>query len=152
MPRDYDAGSRFEEEGIPDLQEGTPEQQWASDPQEAPVPGDEPAAVDEWGTTVREQAEGEPLDLRLEREEADSPGPDRSADTPGNLYDPTSEHAGRLVAPDEGTRPDDEPTMVADDVGADGGGYGPEERAMHVEPELGSVPDEGSARTVDERR
>jgi Family of unknown function (DUF5709) len=67
MP-EHDPRSRLEDEGIPDLQDGTPEQQWAVDPQEAPVPGDRPLAADDFGTTVEEQIEGEPLDSRLGRE------------------------------------------------------------------------------------
>lgn len=66
-----DPRSRFEDEGIPDLQAGTPEQQWAVDPQEAPLPGDRPVAVDDYGTTAEEQRQGEPLDGRLDREEPD---------------------------------------------------------------------------------
>ena len=148
MPEKDEAGSRFEEEGIPDLQDGTPQQQWVEDPQEAPIPGDVPLGADEWGTTIAEQVEGEPLGLRLSREEPevwDEPGrqreqddPDASlraqhTDAPGNLYRPTTEHAGRIVEPDEGTAMDTEPTAVARDVGADGGGYTAEERAMHIE-------------------
>jgi hypothetical protein len=64
-----DPYSELEDEGIPDLQDGTPEQQWAVDPQQAPVPPrDRPVALDEFGTTIEEQIEGEPLDLRLQRE------------------------------------------------------------------------------------
>lgn len=63
-----DPHSEFEDEGIPDLQDGTPEQVWAVDPQRAPLPADQPAAVDNFGTTVEEQIEGEPLDLRLDHE------------------------------------------------------------------------------------
>lgn len=66
-----DPRSRFEDEGIPDLQEGTPGQQWAQDPQEAPLPGDRPVGLDEYGTTTREMREGEPLDQRLSREVPD---------------------------------------------------------------------------------
>ncbi len=40
--------------------------------------------------------------------------------------------AGRLVAPDQGVRPDAEAAMVADDVGIDGAGASAEEAAMHV--------------------
>ncbi|TMS00624.1 DUF5709 domain-containing protein [Nonomuraea basaltis] len=65
---EHDPRSRFEDEGIPDLQDGTPEQQWAVDPQEAPLPADHPTAVDEYGTTTDEQIQGEPLDSRLGRE------------------------------------------------------------------------------------
>jgi hypothetical protein len=67
MP-EHDPHSRFEDEGIPDLQDGTPQQQWAVDPQEAPLPGDRPIGVDEFGTTVDEQIQGESLDGRLDRE------------------------------------------------------------------------------------
>lgn len=68
MP-EHDPRSRFEDEGIPDLQDGTPQQQWAVDPQEASLPGDRPVGVDEYGTTAEEQIQGEPLAGRLEREE-----------------------------------------------------------------------------------
>lgn len=63
-----DPHSEFEDEGIPDLQDGTPEQQWAVDPQQAPLPADHPVALDEFGTTIEEQIEGEPLDMRVDRE------------------------------------------------------------------------------------
>ncbi|WP_433498671.1 DUF5709 domain-containing protein [Sphaerimonospora sp. CA-214678] len=65
---EHDPHSRFEDEGIPDLQDGTPQQQWAVDPQEAPLPADHPAAVDDYGTTVDEMMRGEPLAGRLSRE------------------------------------------------------------------------------------
>ncbi len=65
---EHDPRSRLEDEGIPDLQAGTPEQQWAVDPEEMPVPGDEPTALDDYGTTADEQRDGEPLDARLRRE------------------------------------------------------------------------------------
>lgn len=68
---EHDPRSRFEDEGIPDLQDGTPQQQWAVDPQEAPLPADHPLAVDDFGTTVEEQIEGESLDGRLDREVPD---------------------------------------------------------------------------------
>jgi Family of unknown function (DUF5709) len=65
---EHDPHSRFEDEGIPDMQDGTPQQQWAVDPQEAPLPGDRPMAIDDFGTTVQEQIEGESLEGRLQRE------------------------------------------------------------------------------------
>ena len=124
--RGRDIPSRFEDEGIPDLQEGTPEQQWSRDPQEAPLPGREPAAVLDHGTTAEEQREGEPLDLRLSREEPDvDAGGD--AEAAGDV--------GRLVAPDEGARADDEKDEIATDVGPDFGGFTAEEAAMHIEPD-----------------
>src|SRR4051794_28364238 len=105
--RDYDPGSRFEDEGIPDLQDGTPEQQRAVDPQELPLPGDEPVAVDEYGTTADEQASGEPLDVRLAREEPEEAvdpiqprDPDESWDAAGDAAGTDPMGVGRLVAAD----------------------------------------------------
>jgi hypothetical protein len=66
-----DPRSPLENEGIPDLDKGTPQQQWAVDPQLAPVPGDSPVGVDEYGTTQTEQASGEGLDRQLARERPD---------------------------------------------------------------------------------
>jgi hypothetical protein len=63
-----DPRSEFEDEGVPDLQDGTPEQRWAVDPQQAPLPGDRPIAIDDYGTTAEEQYEGESLTGRLARE------------------------------------------------------------------------------------
>ncbi|MEV5742838.1 DUF5709 domain-containing protein [Microbispora rosea] len=67
-----DPRSRFEDEGIPDLQEGTPGQQWAEDPQEMPLPGDRPLGLDEYGTTPNEMREGESIGGRLSREVPDA--------------------------------------------------------------------------------
>lgn len=132
-PHRHDPGSRFEDAGIPDLQDGTPEQQQAEDPQELPLPGDAPNASVDWGTTVEEQLEGEPHDLRLSREEPDPVLDEingarrrpRAAD--GDV--------GRLVG-DERLQPGDaQPDTDATDVGMDGGGLTQEERAIHLEPE-----------------
>ncbi|MEU7940259.1 DUF5709 domain-containing protein [Microbispora bryophytorum] len=120
-----DPRSRFEDEGIPDLQEGTPEQQWAEDPQEMPLPGDRPLGLDEYGTTPNEMREGESLGRRLSREVPEEDV--RSGTEPGR--------AGRLVDPDGGMGVDTEKDMIAEDVGPDLGGYTAEEQAMHVEDE-----------------
>lgn len=61
----------LEDEGIPDLDKGTPQQQWAVDPQLAPVPGDSPVGLDEYGTTASEEAAGESLGRELARERPD---------------------------------------------------------------------------------
>lgn len=129
----HERGSRFEDAGIPDLQDGTPEQQEAEDPQELPLPGDAPNASVDWGTTAEEQREGEPLDLRLSREEPDPVldeinGGRRRASTPEG-------EVGRLVN-DERLQPgDSQPDTDATDVGVDGGGLTQEEQAVHLEPE-----------------
>jgi hypothetical protein len=65
----HDPGAEPEDEGIPDLQDGSPEAEEANDPQRISVPGDEPVAVDRFGTTFSEQVAGEPLDERLDEEE-----------------------------------------------------------------------------------
>jgi hypothetical protein len=95
-------------------------------------PRDTARAVDEFGTTVAEMRDGEPLDGRIAREEPDvidlvDVEADESIDSPV---------VGRLVASDEGARPDTEAEMVAADVGSDLGGYSAEEAAMHIEPEV----------------
>jgi hypothetical protein len=125
----HDPESTLEDEGIPDLQDGTPQQQWASDPQEQPVPGDEPMAVDDYGTTADEQYEPEALDDRLAREEPAEEPP------PPNVPGEGAAGPVRLVEPDQGAAPDTEKDMIAEDVGPDGGGYSPEERALRIEDE-----------------
>ena len=67
MP-ERDPRSELEDEGIPDLTDSAPERDLAADPQRPSVPGDQPVAVDDFGTTAAEQAEGEPLDQRIDRE------------------------------------------------------------------------------------
>ncbi|KRV49692.1 hypothetical protein AQ490_20290 [Wenjunlia vitaminophila] len=84
---EHDPGRNPEEEGIPDLQDGTPEQQQASDPQQKPVPGDEPVAVDRWGTTDVEQRAHEPLAEKLDAEEPEDDRPEPPDEETGVLVD-----------------------------------------------------------------
>lgn len=134
--------SEAEAEGIPDPGFSDPTQISAGDTQETiEPPHDTAIAVDEWGTTAAEQAEGEPLDSRLAREEEDvlaaidSPADEREgADTP--FDERAGQGVGRLVETDEGARSDTEADLVAGDVGTDLGGYSAEESAMHIEPEV----------------
>ena len=140
----------------------------ADGPDPYPLPPDRddgPAVIDEYGTTPEEQRRGEPMDLRLSREEPDvtpdglgdeladdpeSPTDGRLADgrpvdpalgSPVSMYDrpdpglPPDRPVGRLVAPDEGAREDAESDEVAMDVGAAGGGASAEELAMHPVPD-----------------
>ncbi len=139
--RERDPESRFENAGIPDLQDGTPEQQRAEDPQELPLPGDRPGASADWGTTAHEQRDGEPLDRRLERERPDPAtqptGRGSAAGSGASRADGSAGTAGvgRLVN-EQGVEPGDtEVDAYAADVGADTGGLSPEERAMHREPD-----------------
>jgi hypothetical protein len=132
-PRHHDPGSRFQDAGIPDLQDGTPEQQEAEDPEELPLPGDAPNASVDWGTTAEEQREGEPLDVRLAREEPD-PALEEVNDGRRRPGDDRAE-VGRLVN-DERLQPGDiESDTGASDVGMDSGGLTQEEQAIHLEPE-----------------
>ncbi len=82
------------------------------------VPPDRPVGLD--------KIDEESLDERLREEE---PEPD---DVPDEEPEP---RAGRLIAPDEGAHPDDEPAEVATDVGVDGGAASAEEAAVHVREE-----------------
>jgi hypothetical protein len=126
-----DPESPLEDEGIPDMQDGTPQQQWASDPQQQPVPGDEPLAADDYGTTAEEQHEGESLDGRLAREEAEP----SSEPSPGTGAGVAGAGPVRVVEPDQGAAPDTEKDMIGDDPGPDAGGYSAEESAVRIVPE-----------------
>ena len=94
-------------------------------------PDYEPVAT-RFGTTAEEQFQGESLDRRLAQEVPDisaDDDPDGDPDADDQAADP---RAGRLIAPDEGTREDTESDEVAFDAGIDGGGASAEEAAVHV--------------------
>jgi len=153
-------GSGMEDEGLPEMDYTRAEKEVTGDPQEGmAMPGDVQTATGdldevgavgtvgpgEFGTTAREQYEGEPLSGRLDREEPDVLSDEAvlaGADERAGTDDPFPatgggvQAAGRLVEPDEGARTDDEPDAVARDVGADQGGFSAEEAAVHVEPEV----------------
>lgn len=125
-----DAELELQDEGIPDLEDGSPEAAWAEDPEFMPVPRDDPGASTDFGTTASEQSEGESLTGRLARELPDDAELPRRADDP--------EQAGMQLEQDGLTQPGDDSftDSVSDDVAAtaDGrvGGEGPEEAAVHV--------------------
>lgn len=131
-----------EDDGIPEVaQDDSPTLQRAEDPQFQALPGESPTAATDFGTTAAEQAEGEPLDSRLSREEPDVlAAVDLPADESEGADTPFDERAGqgvgRLVEADEGARTDTEADLVAGDVGTDLGGYSAEESAMHIEHEV----------------
>lgn len=122
----------FEDDGVPDLQDGTPGQQWAEDPEFLPVPGERANASVDFGTTAEEQDEGESLDGRLAREEPDvlDVSAVRAAETAERTVPQLDQDVDADRADDSGT------DTVGDDIVATGeaptGGEGPEERAMHV--------------------
>ena len=99
-------------------------------------PPERPWGVDDWGTTPREEADGESLDRRLDRELPDSEDDEEwdglgdESDTDGELRDDEvgDLRAGRLV--DSEDAGDGE--LDAQDVGVDGAGASAEEAAVHV--------------------
>lgn len=102
-------------------------------------PPEKPWAVNDWGTTSREEASGESLDGRLAREVADLSDDDGdglgdATDTDGELLDDEvgTYRAGRLVATDEGFGADTDEELYASDIGIDGGAASAEEAAIHV--------------------
>ncbi|MFI8461010.1 DUF5709 domain-containing protein [Kitasatospora sp. NPDC085464] len=106
-------------------------------------PPEKPLGVDRIGVTAAEQRDGETLAQRLAQEEPDvlpdeGDGIGDLPDGEGEPVDPQavgSRRAGRLVAPDEGARPDREKGLVASDAGIDGGAAGAEEAAVHIVPD-----------------
>jgi hypothetical protein len=126
----HDPGAEPEDEGIPDLQDGSPEAELAADPQRASVPGDEPVAVESYGTTFAEQVAGEPLDERLAEEEPEVG--DEAAEGPAD------EPAGQLSDDPLSWRAANQDTFS---TASPAQGLSGEETAMHVaeddERELG---------------
>ena len=121
------------------------------------VPPDRWSAGQRYGTTEEEQREGESLDQLLSEEEPDQDpygddeppeeasrdarfGEDADEDENAGdedvdgllLDDGPDPRSGRLVAEDEGSHPDEEPDLVARDVGIDGAAASAEEAAVHV--------------------
>jgi hypothetical protein len=133
--------SEFEDEGIPDPEEFNPEAEATGDTGYGlSVPGTRSVGVEEFGTTAREEREGEGLDRRVSHEEpevyndaaiARDPGGD-DLETP--FHDPES--VGRLVDDDEGAHEDVNSELTAHEYDADGGETA-EESAMHIVPEEG---------------
>jgi hypothetical protein len=111
-------------------------------------PVEKPWALDDWGTTPREQHDGQSLDDRLARElpdfgagELDDDGLGDLSGSDGELRDDEvgDERAGRLVsesyvASDAASVGGDEwdVDLLGVDVGIDGAGASAEEAAVHV--------------------
>lgn len=120
-----------EDEGVPETaQDDSPTMERAEDPQFEALPGEHATATTDFGTTAAEQAEGESLDGRLDRELPDDTLDVRPAEDP--------QRAGVQLEQDLDTTPrsDSGTNRTADDVEAAGdaavGGEGPEESAVHV--------------------
>lgn len=134
----YDPSSELEDDGVLEAAD-TLEGDAGDDPLDPGIiPPDRWSAGEGYGTTLAEERAGEPLDRLLAEEEPDidpyaedSPA-DEGADgrfAGGGIADP---RAGRLVAEDEGAHPDEEPDLVARDIGIDAGAATAEEAAVHV--------------------
>jgi hypothetical protein len=124
------------DDGIQDpedaLEDGDPLDQGYSPPER-------PLAINDWGTTAREESTGESWDSRLAREVPDVTDDDSDdlgdvEGTDGELLDDEvgDFRAGRLVATDEGATSDTDEELYATDVGIDGGAASAEEAAVHV--------------------
>src|SRR5687768_1208997 len=102
-----------EDDGIPEIsQDDFPTQDRAEDPQFAPVPGDRPGASADFGTTSREQAEGESLDDRLSREIPDDAADVRPAEDPSRAQAQLEQDLDTTPRTDSGTE------RTADDIEA----------------------------------
>ncbi|MDX3692524.1 DUF5709 domain-containing protein [Streptomyces europaeiscabiei] len=136
-------GNEEQEDAAPlDLQDAVDERTYDDMLDEGYSPPEKPLGVTRSGTTAAEQHEGESLDDRLRQEvpDVEAPAGDGIGDLPGGEGEPLdpeagADRAGRLVAPDEGTRTDTTKELVAEDEGIDGGAAGAEEAAMHVVPD-----------------
>lgn len=91
-------------------------------------------APERWSAAMRRGPEHvDTLDERLAEERPDQTAGD--ADRAGEVLDDGEvgdERSGRLTAPDRGLGPDEEPDMIAEDVGVDGAAASAEEAAMHT--------------------
>ncbi len=153
----------IDDEGVldpSDTLEGEPD----GDPLDAGyLPTDRWSAGMRYGNTEAEERSGESLDQLLAEEEPDTTldaieelagedaDEDEDDDDAGDedvdgllLDDGPDPRAGRLVAEDEGAHSDEEPDLVAHDVGIDGGAAGAEEAAVHVVDDVDTgIPSDG---------
>ncbi|TKJ32627.1 hypothetical protein [Blastococcus sp. CCUG 61487] len=119
-----------EDDGIPETaQDDSPTMERAEDPQFEALPGESPTASTDFGTTAREQSEGEPLSDRLAREVPDDAPDVRPAEDPQRAEAQVEQETP--ITPLPGGTPG-----LGDDVAATEeapiGGEGPEENAVHV--------------------
>ena len=121
-----------EDNGVPDVsQDDFPTMQRSEDPQFAPEPGDrESHETVSFGTTAREQSEGESLSQRLAEEIPDDAPDVRPAEDPQRAFAQLDQDQDTDLLSDSGTnRTGDDVEAFAD---APVAGEGPEESAMHV--------------------
>ena len=120
-----------EDNGIPEVsQDDSPTMARAEDPEFAPEPGDRQHQAVDFGTTAREQAEGESLSGRLDREIPEDAPDVRPAEDPDRAFAQLDQDEDTDRLSDSGTnRTGDDVEAFAD---APVGGEGPEESAVHV--------------------
>ena len=156
MPTDNvpDVHSELEAEGIPDIDSPPPNTMETGDTGEGLMaPRDYPVAATDFGVTADEARLQEPLTDRVLREEPDPlalelDGAAATTDSGVGMngYDPGPDGVGRLVDPEADLGAVDiTAETVANDVGADVGGFSAEEAAMHIteEPLTGEPRDDG---------
>jgi hypothetical protein len=91
------------------------------------------SAAEGFGNTPYEEEVGETLDQRLAQEMPEPDPYEEAANETENVGGEVGNaRSGRLVAEDEGTGPDEEKDLVAEDVGIDGAAASAEEAAVHV--------------------
>jgi hypothetical protein len=91
------------------------------------------SAAEGFGNTPYEEEVGESLDQRLAQEVPEPDPYEEAANETENVGGEVGNaRSGRLVAEDEGTGPDEEKDLVAEDVGIDGAAASAEEAAVHV--------------------
>jgi Family of unknown function (DUF5709) len=128
----------LEDDGVLEPADALDDDDLGADPLDTGViPPDRWSAGMGFGSTESEALEGESLDQLLAEEEPDiDPYADPDVDLNTDPYadDGTGEQprAGRLVTEDEGAHSREEPDLVAEDVGIDGGAAGAEEAAVHL--------------------
>ncbi|HEX3790854.1 MAG TPA: DUF5709 domain-containing protein [Pseudonocardiaceae bacterium] len=125
--------------GLLDVEDTLDDRGIADAQDEGYSPPEKPWAVDDWGTTEREELTRESWDGRLAREVPDvrDSGTDElgdSSDTDGELLDEEvgDARAGRLVESNEGGLTDVDEELYASDAGIDGGAASAEEAAVHI--------------------
>ncbi len=114
--RPADPGASPEDEGLPDLADGSPTDTLAADPQRPSVPGDRPVAAESYGVTGEEQARGESLDAKLSAEQPDvGPGAPGEPDEPAGqiaLTDPRTDLRGEETGPGPGLSAEEEAIRI----------------------------------------
>ncbi|MCA0145117.1 hypothetical protein [Blastococcus sp. LR1] len=120
-----------EDGGIPETaQDDSPTMERAEDPQFEALPGEQPGASADFGTTAFEQSEGESLSGRLDREIPDGALDVRPAEDPNRADAQLEQDTSTTPFSDSGTN------RTADDIEATAdvpiGGEGPEESAVHI--------------------